>query len=298
MSDFQSVYATFQARFRGSRELIRERLGAYTPLLTDLERRSGSPRSAIDFGCGRGEWIQLLSERGWDALGVDSNDSMLQEATALGLRVERGDLVDHIGKVSTESISLVSAFHVVEHVSHETLTAFIAESMRTLVPGGLLILETPNPENLAVGASNFYVDPTHLRPIPPSLLTFYVEQAGFGTSHIVRLNGEPGQTGAASLEQVVRPMFTRAPDYAVVAVKGNDTEGMSALAASVQQIGQRPPVDFDALHAFSEELRTSLQRIEEDIVRLSKETKPLRAAAAVGRRVRAALAHIVRRNQR
>jgi hypothetical protein len=48
-----------------------------------------------------------------------------------------------------------------------------------LQPGGLLIMETPNPENLVVGANTFYLDPSHERPIPPPLLAFAAEHAGF-----------------------------------------------------------------------------------------------------------------------
>jgi O-antigen chain-terminating methyltransferase len=40
------------------------------------------------------------------------------------------------------------------------------------MPGGLLILETPNPENLVVGACTFWYDPTHIRPLPPAMMRF------------------------------------------------------------------------------------------------------------------------------
>ncbi|MGH6608653.1 MAG: methyltransferase domain-containing protein, partial [Burkholderiaceae bacterium] len=93
MSELEDFYAAFQATFRGSRELITNRLGVYTPLLAELERWSSTPWRSIDYGCGRGEWIQLLTERGWDALGVDSNESILREATALGLHVEPAEMV-------------------------------------------------------------------------------------------------------------------------------------------------------------------------------------------------------------
>ena len=48
----------------------------------------------------------------------------------------------------------------------------------------MLILETPNPDNLVVGSSSFYLDPSHLRPIPPGLLAFLVEARGLADVEI------------------------------------------------------------------------------------------------------------------
>jgi hypothetical protein len=48
-----------------------------------------------------------------------------------------------------------------------------------LRPGGVFIAETPNPTSLVVLGNSFILDPTHLRPLHPSLLTFLCEGAGF-----------------------------------------------------------------------------------------------------------------------
>jgi O-antigen chain-terminating methyltransferase len=254
VSEFERLYASFEARFRGSRELIIERLQAYAPLLAILEQRLQQPWRAVDYGCGRGEWLQLLGERGWEALGVDVNQSMLREAAAQSLQVLRADMNQHVGSLPDRSVALVSAFHVVEHISQEALLEFVRHAARVLQPQGLLILETPNPENVAVGTSNFYIDPTHQRPIPPPLLQFVVEQAGF-VAHIVRLNGEPSQGLARTLEDVIRPLFSRAPDYAVVAIRGGDEDLVSEFTKTVAWVGQAPPVDLDAVHTVSESIR-------------------------------------------
>ena len=254
MSEFERTYASFEERFRGGRETVVERLRSYAPFLADLERRLPVPLRAVDCGCGRGEWLQLLVERGWEPLGVDLNASMLHEATSLGLRVEQGDLVQYLGTFGEDSVALVTAFHVVEHMSQDALFHLVRESLRVLVPGGLLILETPNPENLTVGTWSFYQDPTHTRPIPAPLLQFLVDQAGFGASHVVRLNGELDLPEAAGLEQAIRPMFTRALDFSIVATKSSDPERLTALTACVQDATQRPPIDLGALRAISNEL--------------------------------------------
>jgi len=102
------------------------------------------------------------------------------------------------------------------------------EALRALRPGGVLILETPNPENVLVGSCMFYMDPTHLHPIPPPLLQWTVQARGFEQVEIERLSDDRGSPdlapvsedvpGSAQINQMVA-WFTAAPDYAVVARK-------------------------------------------------------------------------------
>jgi O-antigen chain-terminating methyltransferase len=238
---------------------------AYAPLLSVVEQRLPRPWLAIDYGCGRGEWLQLLGGRGWDAVGVDLNASMLREATALSLQVQRGDMIEHVSAKPAHSVALVSAFHVVENIAQDALFDFVRHAARVLVPGGLLILETPNPENVAVGTSNFYLDPTHQRPIPPPLLQFVVQQAGFEAALVVRLNGEADDGPARTLEQVLRPLFARAPDYAIVATRGADEAWLAELAQAAQAVTQRPPIDLEALHSVSQALHELTQQLPTDL---------------------------------
>ena len=59
-----------------------------------------------------------------------------------------------------------------------------------LKPGGVLVLETPNPTNVNVGASSFYLDPTHLKPLHPQFLEFLVSSRGFAETEVRYLNPE------------------------------------------------------------------------------------------------------------
>ena len=88
-------------------------------------------------------------------------------------------------------LGAVSAFHVIEHLSLEDMLRLIDEARRTLMPGGLLLLETPNPENLKVGALTFHYDPTHHRPVPPLLLEYLVASRGFDDVEVMRLHPYP-----------------------------------------------------------------------------------------------------------
>jgi len=196
----------------------------YLPFL-NLVRDLYPGSSVLDLGCGRGEWLELTGELGFDAKGVDLDDGMLEVCSRLGLRARKQDAIDCLRELADESQSVVSAFHVVEHITFEQLQDLIKEVCRVLKPGGLLIMETPNPESVTVSTWAFYQDPTHQRPIPPQLLKFVTEYFGFSRSKIVRLQ-EPvgiGEKTTVTLRDVFEGV---SPDYAVVAQKMAAVETM------------------------------------------------------------------------
>jgi O-antigen chain-terminating methyltransferase len=109
------------------------------------------------------------------------------------------------------------------------LQTLIQEALRVLKPAGLLILETPNPENLKVSSVYFYLDPSHRNPLPPDLLAFMPEYYGFARVKIVRLQEDSALLGATnvSLDQV---LGGASPDYAVVAQKHADTQTLQPFS--------------------------------------------------------------------
>jgi len=225
-----NFYRAFEDRHRGGRELIKSRLAAYLPFLAPLSSLSVPP-TALDLGCGRGEWLELLGEHGFSAHGVDLDDGMLAACRERGLDVATRDALSALRAAPDASLALVSAFHLVEHIPFGDVHALVAEALRVLRPGGLLILETPNPENLVVGASNFYTDPSHLRPIPPLLLDFAVEFAGFARHKIVRLQEAPALHTQESIE-LINVLNGVSPDYSVVAQKSAELSVTAAFDAA------------------------------------------------------------------
>jgi O-antigen chain-terminating methyltransferase len=73
---------------------------------------------------------------------------------------------------------MVTSFHLIEHLPFRTLIDLLRQIQRVLLPGGLTILETPNPRNILVGASDFFRDMTHNNPIHPDSLRFALETLG------------------------------------------------------------------------------------------------------------------------
>ncbi len=104
---------------------------------------------------------------------------MVDVARSQGLTVTLADAVSHLRDREGGSLSCITSFHMVEHLAFDRVLQFFEAAFHALTPGGLLVIETPNPESLTVGAFSFWYDPTHLRPLPPALLKFYVEAAGF-----------------------------------------------------------------------------------------------------------------------
>lgn len=226
-------YRALEDRFRGSRETIKARQSVYLPVVEALHAKVG--KKALDVGCGRGEWLELLKERGVPAEGIDLNEEFVDAGRAAGLTVQKADAMQFLAAQPDATYELISAFHVVEHLGFNNLLAFLKEAYRVVDEGGAILLETPNPANLVVGACNFYIDPTHERPIPSVLLSFAAEYSGFESVVVVPVNRGfinndlelmPSQlAGAAVINKVVSALDTnlmQAPDYAVVAFKRRD----------------------------------------------------------------------------
>jgi O-antigen chain-terminating methyltransferase len=227
-----NFYRAFEDKHRGSRQLIKERLRVYLPFIAAL-RGLCQGAQAIDLGCGRGEWLELLSENGFDARGVDLDDGMLAACRELGLKVENQDAIAALQALPDDSQMVVSGFHIAEHLPFEVLQNLVKQAHRVLKPAGLLILETPNPENILVGTAGFYTDPTHQRPLPSALLEFLPEYFGFLRIKTLRLQ-EQGALATKPHLDLMDVLGGSSPDYAVVAQKSADQELVALTAAAFE----------------------------------------------------------------
>jgi O-antigen chain-terminating methyltransferase len=165
-------YVEFERLFRGREREIGERLAPYLEILRDRGE-------VLDLGCGRGEALEIFAAQGIPCLGVDSSSEMVSRCREKGLRAEEGDLFDVLGNVAEESLGGVVSFHVAEHLPPALLQRLVRLSWRALRPEGVLIVETPNPLSLVVAARNFWIDPTHVRPVHPESLRAIFELNGF-----------------------------------------------------------------------------------------------------------------------
>lgn len=224
-SDFDQdqFYLEFEALFRGSRADIKDRLKVYLPYLSHISAEPKDQRKmVIDVGCGRGEWLELLDEQGIPAMGVDMNQSMVNACLDRGFLVRHADAIAYLREQEAGSIGAVTGFQIIEHLPFEQLIALFDAARHALCPGGVIIFETPNPENLKVGACNFYFDPTHLHPIVPQVAEFMARQRGFSHAEILRLHPYPDDHllhGGTAVEAVINKELFGAQDYAVIGRK-------------------------------------------------------------------------------
>ncbi len=218
-------YAGFERRFRGDPNVILEELrGRYFELLANQA-------PVLDVGCGRGELLAALGAAGIAASGVDNDAEMVTEALERGVTVHRGDALDHLRAVPEASLGAVVAIQVLEHLPFGAVLELVELARTRLRPGGLFVAETPNPASLVVLGNSYILDPTHVRPLHPSLLAFLCETAGFRDVRLAfwapaeEYHLKPiVQPGAPAWVEQVNDAFTQLnrvlfgpQDYAVVA---------------------------------------------------------------------------------
>jgi O-antigen chain-terminating methyltransferase len=211
-----ALMADLHGRFRGTQEEIGENQRVYLPMLKERPP-AGDGIEVLDVGCGRGEWLKLLRENGLRARGLELNPVMVEECRRSGLDVVQADAIAYLTELPQGSVPVITAFHVVEHLTFSDLIRFIDGVVGALPSGGLAILETPNPENLIVGACSFYLDPTHERPLPSALTKLLLEARGLCRVEVVNLHPYPAAFGAGLGE--LRELLCGPQDYAVIGRK-------------------------------------------------------------------------------
>jgi len=195
-----ALYISLEDHFRGDKEAVHQRQLQYLPYISDIV--SGE-FPLIDLGCGRGEWLQVLKENHIVARGIDSNAACVAECTENGLSASLGELLDTLTHLPDASCGSITMFQVLEHLPFDIVVNVLREARRVLIPGGVFIGEVPNSETLRVGASTFWIDPTHQRPLFPAVLAFLASSVGFS-----------GVTGKYSSPLAPTPDLTGLPENA------------------------------------------------------------------------------------
>ncbi|MGH9310801.1 MAG: class I SAM-dependent methyltransferase, partial [Vicinamibacterales bacterium] len=225
-------YVGFEDRFRGSREVIRERLESYLPFFDGAA-------DVLDVGCGRGEFLDLLAARGIRARGIDLNAEMVEVCRARGLEVAHADAAGHLAALPDGALGGIFAAQVVEHLEPGYLLRFLELAFAKLAPGGRLVLETLNPACWVAFFESYIRDITHVWPLHPETLKYLVMASGFADARIEYRSPVPEEdrlqpiailentavpfadltdTFNANVEKLNARMFTHL-DYAIVATR-------------------------------------------------------------------------------
>jgi O-antigen chain-terminating methyltransferase len=166
------TYVAFEDRFRGAREEIQRRVHDYLPILS-------AASDVVDIGCGRGELLAALNERGITARGVDISPAMVELCRSRGLNAEQGDAVSYLERQAPHSVGGLVAIQVVEHFSPAYLLRFLESAFAAMRPGSPLVLETINAACWMAFFETYIRDLTHEQPLHPDTLKHLVQASGF-----------------------------------------------------------------------------------------------------------------------
>lgn len=231
-----NLYLRFEDKFRGNSDEIKSRLSYYINNYILRNVNKEDDKIIIDIGCGRGEWLDILQQNGFSAIGVDNNEIMVKLCQEKGFEAVCEDAIKYLGRLDEKSVKLLTCFQVVEHLHFDQLNGLLKEISRVLDDNGMLIIETPNAHNLEVGSHNFYIDPTHKRPVHPSLLEFLAQEKGINETEIVYWKSEEidqwwnsviAEDGTdifdspafRTIASSIKRVLYNSPDYALVGIK-------------------------------------------------------------------------------
>ncbi len=178
-------YVGFENKFRGSEAEIRERQLEYVALFDGAS-------DVLDLGCGRGEFLALLQEKGISARGLDINHEMVEVCRARGLRVDEGDAIGFLNSLPDGSLGGLIALQVAEHFPPPYLLQFLDVAYHKLRPGSTLVLETLNPACWFAFFEAYIRDITHAWPLHPDTLKYLVVASGFNKVDVKYLSPYPG----------------------------------------------------------------------------------------------------------
>ncbi len=175
--DVSIDYFKFENKFRGSEEKIMEMQRKYLKYFEGVE-------NVLDIGCGRGEFLRLLKEKGISSKGIDINATFVDHCIKANSNVEFVDANSYLIGLEDDSLDGITAFQVIEHLDKKYLIDLITLCYKKLKKGACLVFETPNPKALSVFVNSFYIDLSHKNPIHPQALLFLMESQGFTEAEI------------------------------------------------------------------------------------------------------------------
>ena len=195
-----SADVEFADVFRGSEALITERQAVYLPFFKKRQR-------IIDLAPGRGEFLSVLRNNSLSGVGVDADPRVIEALRVRGLDGVQGDPIEYLRGLAERSVDGIFCPQRVQDLSPEQVQLLLSLAKSRLREGGVLALETVNPENFEA-MKVFHVDPGHLRPIFPQVLLMNCRTAGFPSARVFY----PFNGGFTQQE------YSLAGEYAVIAV--------------------------------------------------------------------------------
>lgn len=228
-------FLAFEALTRGAEAAVSGEQLKYLPWFEGAQ-------NVLDAGCGRGEFLELLRSANVCAYGIDSDVQMVNHCLGKGLRVLHDSLFNHLKSVPGASLGGLFLGQIVEHLPLEALAALPALAFRKLQPGAAIVIETINPTCLTTFSGAFYADPTHMKPVHPKALEYYLSASGFGDISVVFSSPIPEAAKLAPIRETA-PVPTAVKDV-IVQINANVERLNSVLYSYANYaIAARKPVN-------------------------------------------------------
>ncbi len=271
--DEDQFYLNFENRFRGKRDDVINSFKVYDGSIAYCKSKFNN-LNALDIGCGRGEWLEKLSSSGFKCLGIEINESMVRKCLEYGLNILQGDALNILKSLPDNHYSLISIFHVIEHLDKNYLDKIFAECKRLLTPGGLFLIETPSIDNIIVSSKTFYLDSSHINKINPDNLVYSLEKSGFIFAKYYYINSGPLYN--AHPQNLTRVLNGIAQDLSVIASNTNILNECKPFEVSqIEDTLVQGLSTLEAATEFDQSLRSSDQRIIDNELTLFKIEKRL-----------------------
>ena len=214
----EKFYLRFENLHRGDSKTLLAKFRVYEPVISLICCEANNPQF-LDIGCGNGEFLRFVSTLGGDVIGIEKNSAYSRKKNSKIL-FEYSDALTWLKRQDDSSFDFVSAIHVIEHLEFSYLYEMVGEIKRVLKESGIILFETPNPDNITVATKNFYTDPTHLKLIPSNLLSFVIKDHGFSVTHKWGVNESPHIEKSTYIYDV---LGGASPDYAIFGLVNENT---------------------------------------------------------------------------
>lgn len=176
------LYASMFADRLETRPFARNMIGTFA----ELVRATGNLRAA-DVGCGPGHLTAMLRDLGLDAFGLDLSPVMVEHARRAhpALRFEEARM--EALPVEDGTLGGVLAHYSMIHTPPGELPALLAEQVRALAPGGLLLVSFFGTDGSTPVRFDHKVAPAYSWPVD----RFAELLAGVGLDVVARLLHDP-----------------------------------------------------------------------------------------------------------
>ncbi|MHB1597965.1 MAG: glycosyltransferase [Acidimicrobiales bacterium] len=159
-------------RYEGDHSAVTAIAGSIAPYFSGCKH-------VLDLGCGLGAMMRTLRATGKEVTGIDGDPDLVDNLRAEGFSVDQGWIPEDLDKLSDLGFDGVFMGHIVEHLPTDQALDVLRWVADHIDDGGTIVIQTPDFANDFVCKTNFWLDPTHKRPYPVSLLTSMLESSGF-----------------------------------------------------------------------------------------------------------------------